>query len=36
MSNLNTIVKTTQLVEWKEYFDFFNQINYGDLNYDGL
>ena len=36
VSNFNTIVKSHQLEEMKEYFDYFDKINYGELNYDGL
>jgi hypothetical protein len=35
-SNFNTIVKTHHIYEFEEFFEYFNEINYGSLNYDAL
>lgn len=36
MSNFNTLVKTTHLIEMKPYFKFFEQLKYNSLNYDTI
>jgi len=35
-SNFNTIVKTHHIYEFEQFFNYFNEINYGNLNYDAL
>jgi hypothetical protein len=35
-SQFNTLVKTTHLIEMEQYFKYFDQLKYGNLNYDAL
>lgn len=35
-SNFNTLVKTHHIEEMWSYFNYFDQVKYGDLNYDAL
>ena len=35
-SNYNTLVRTYHLNEMAHFFEYFDQIKYGNLNYDAL